>query len=90
MCGITGFLGFENNTNKDDLMKTLSNMTNALFHRGPDDFGVWYNFDDKIFLGHRRLSVIDLKKTSRWLLGSKNVFQIKLLKRFVDFASVAV
>lgn len=34
-------------------------MTSALAHRGPDDFGV--HIDDNVSLGHRRLSIIDLK-----------------------------
>jgi asparagine synthase (glutamine-hydrolysing) len=31
----------------------------ALHHRGPDDGGEWH--DQRVFLGHRRLAIIDLK-----------------------------
>ena len=52
MCGITGYFG---RGNKDILIK----MTDSLKHRGPDDQGFF--IEDNIGLGHRRLSVIDLK-----------------------------
>ena len=54
MCGIAGF--FDRNKNKKDIIKS---MTDNLLHRGPDDYGFY--IDDKIALGHRRLSIIDLK-----------------------------
>ncbi|MDP7324500.1 MAG: asparagine synthase (glutamine-hydrolyzing), partial [Candidatus Woesearchaeota archaeon] len=51
MCGICGFT-FEDK-------KLLKSMTDLLTHRGPDEQGT---FNDKnISLGHRRLSIIDLK-----------------------------
>lgn len=51
MCGITGYCGQGDK-------EILLNMTNTLYHRGPDSSGVFV--DDKIGLGHRRLSIIDL------------------------------
>lgn len=53
MCGIVGFIG------KGGL-KDLVKMTECLEHRGPDDKGVWYDRQRSIYLGHRRLSVIDI------------------------------
>ena len=54
MCGITGFI---NNKNpKKDIIKK---MTDRIIHRGPDGEG--YYIDDNVALGHRRLSIIDLK-----------------------------
>jgi asparagine synthase (glutamine-hydrolysing) len=35
-------------------------MTDAIFHRGPDDAGVWLDESAGIALGHRRLSILDL------------------------------
>jgi len=49
MCGINGFLF------KDEAL--LDKMLQATKHRGPDDQGTF--FDDKISLGHNRLSIID-------------------------------
>lgn len=58
MCGIAGFIDFNKKINKD----TLVRMTDALYHRGPDDSG--YSFYEteyvNIGLGHRRLSILDL------------------------------
>ncbi len=51
MCGITGFLGM----NDDALLKK---MTRIVSHRGPDDEGLFS--EREISLGHRRLSIIDL------------------------------
>jgi asparagine synthase (glutamine-hydrolysing) len=52
MCGICG-IGWYNNA-------LIKKMTNALRHRGPDDMGMFS--DDKVSLGHTRLSIIDLSK----------------------------
>jgi asparagine synthase (glutamine-hydrolysing) len=35
-------------------------MVERLVHRGPDDHGVWIDSDAGVFLGHRRLAIIDL------------------------------
>jgi len=53
MCGITGFLGEGNE-------KNLENMTKTLVHRGPDDFGIYFDPQSRIGLGNQRLSVIDI------------------------------
>ena len=45
-------------------LKILRNMTNVLRHRGPDASGYWSSEMDKIYLGHRRLSIIDLSKSA--------------------------
>ena len=54
MCGIAGFLDCPTT----DPATVLARMTAALMHRGPDDTGAWH--DDRVWLGHRRLSVIDV------------------------------
>lgn len=55
MCGITGLLSYQ--TVSPD---HLSNMVNAMPHRGPDDFGTWYDNNTGISLVHRRLAIVDL------------------------------
>ncbi|MEM2960502.1 MAG: asparagine synthetase B, partial [Candidatus Bathyarchaeia archaeon] len=52
MCGITGIYGLSDK-------KLIKRMTDTLKHRGPDGEG--YHIDKNISLGHRRLSIIDLK-----------------------------
>lgn len=53
MCGICGIIG----TLAEDTVKT---MAQAIYHRGPDEEG--YFFHNRISLGNRRLSIIDLAK----------------------------
>jgi len=57
MCGITGIFG---NPRHLELEHSVKRMTDSLYHRGPDDSGVWVNNSECIALGHRRLSIIDL------------------------------
>jgi asparagine synthase (glutamine-hydrolysing) len=54
MCGIAGFAGFGS-------AQDLEAMTAALSHRGPDGSGLWIAPDAPVFLGHRRLSIVDLE-----------------------------
>jgi len=35
-------------------------MTDCLVHRGPDDEGIWHDQAKAVYLGHRRLSIIDI------------------------------
>jgi len=53
MCGIAGFLGSGDRSD-------LEAMTSRLAHRGPDAEGFFLEQDRGIFLGHRRLSIVDL------------------------------
>ena len=54
MCGIAGFVTTAPASSSE---ATLTRMTDAIRHRGPDDFG--YYHDQWAHLGHRRLSIID-------------------------------
>lgn len=53
MCGICGFVGTGN-------VDILASMNEALFHRGPDAEGLWHDREEAVYLGHQRLSIIDL------------------------------
>ena len=53
MCGIAGFVGAGGSAD-------LQRMTRRLTHRGPDAEGFFEKADAGVFLGHRRLSIIDL------------------------------
>ena len=53
MCGIAGFLGAGGS-------EDLHRMTRRLTHRGPDAEGFFEKPDSGVFLGHRRLAIIDL------------------------------
>ncbi|MTJ00717.1 MAG: asparagine synthase (glutamine-hydrolyzing) [Marinobacter adhaerens] len=58
MCGISGFLG--NTESVYSFSSVLSAMGSVTNHRGPDDFGVWYDEEVGLGLAHNRLSIIDL------------------------------
>lgn len=55
MCGIFGAIG--SRIDKLDIT-TLNNCVDRLSHRGPDGRGIWSG--EQVFLGHRRLSIVDL------------------------------
>ncbi|HZC58495.1 MAG TPA: hypothetical protein VE154_00790, partial [Chthoniobacterales bacterium] len=58
MCGIAGFLGSGERS-------VLHDMTGSLAHRGPDGDGFWTDEGARVFLGHRRLSIVDLAAGSQ-------------------------
>lgn len=62
MCGIIGFLTSNNLQIPED--ETLRGMRETLTHRGPDEKGEYIRHLDEggpfVYLGHRRLSIIDL------------------------------
>ena len=55
MCGILGAYGV---AAADD--RCIAAMSDAIAHRGPDAAGTWSSADQRVRLGHRRLSIIDL------------------------------
>jgi asparagine synthase (glutamine-hydrolysing) len=66
MCGITGFF------NTDWSRSDLERMTDCLSHRGPDAGGLYFNEIQKIGLGHRRLSILDLSEAANQPFLSKD------------------
>jgi len=61
MCGITGIINLNGNRSFD--RELITAMTETLVHRGPDDSGIY--IDDRVALGHRRLTIIDLSSSGR-------------------------
>ena len=55
MCGIAGFIG-----ECQQPLVSLKEMAKAIYHRGPDDQGVWFDEQCGIGLAHTRLSILDL------------------------------
>ena len=83
MCGICGF-------NFDD-RGLLKSMMSVIKHRGPDDFGVY--IDTKFSLGHRRLSIIDLKTGKQpihnetqdiWIIFNGEIYNYKELTKELE------
>jgi len=84
MCGICGFTG-----KKDEVI--LKKMTDSLFHRGPDEEGFY--FDDKINLGIRRLSIIDLETGHQpihnedktiWMVFNGEIYNFQELRKDLE------
>jgi len=64
MCGICGFTGQILDRSKQNVsIDIIKCMTEVITHRGPDSSG-FFN-DDKIYMGFRRLSIIDLEQGSQ-------------------------
>jgi asparagine synthase (glutamine-hydrolysing) len=73
MCGITGKIYFnKNKVSKEDIVK----MNKKIAHRGPDDSGIYVSPDEKIGLGHQRLSIIDLSPLGHQPMSYLNRYQI--------------
>lgn len=67
MCGILGHIS----TKKGIDQELFGAMLATLEHRGPDDFGTCYSADQKIALGHTRLSFLDLSPLGKQPLSNK-------------------
>lgn len=57
MCGING-IAFSSRSQKKINESVLRRMTDVIFHRGPDDGGIF--IDENVGFGHRRLSIVDV------------------------------
>ncbi len=68
MCGIVGVLGGEEHINR----VAINEMSYALRHRGPDSDGIWKDISSEIFLGHRRLSILDVSSRGNQPMISKS------------------
>jgi asparagine synthase (glutamine-hydrolysing) len=53
MCGIAGFVGLGD-------AAVIAAMTSCLFHRGPDGDGFHIDSKETVYLGHRRLAILDI------------------------------
>ena len=61
MCGFVGFttVDYDRAINAE----TVKDMADRIAHRGPDDEGFFLDDQEKIAMGFRRLSIIDLEKS---------------------------
>jgi len=68
MCGIAGYRVVEGDAAqwKADLPRAVQ----SLDYRGPDDEGLWVGADQRIGLGHRRLSILDLSASGHQPMAS--------------------
>ncbi|MBK7228611.1 MAG: asparagine synthase (glutamine-hydrolyzing) [Ignavibacteriales bacterium] len=87
MCGITGLFNYKNNYPMDRNLST--EMVRTISHRGPDDEGFYYDDDCGVFLGHRRLSIIDLSTGNQpmtnedetiWIVFNGEIYNFPVLR----------
>ena len=97
MCGIAGLIDFSNGKlpgYEDHSGKVLRIMLDHLRHRGPDDRGEEkFEVEDgpPVYLGHQRLSIIDLTKTGHqpmpndsrriWISTNSEIYNFKELRQ---------
>ena len=94
MCGIAGAL-----SRTPVAEATIVVMRDTLVHRGPDAAGVWRSPDERVALGHRRLSIIDLDARSNQPLVSADgrfvitfngeIYNYNAIRRELELAQVA-
>ena len=70
MCGIAGFYQSDNTIGSEG-QGIIRRMTDALVHRGPDDSSTYIDEDAGLFIGHRRLSILDTSKGGLQPMASK-------------------
>ena len=58
MCGINGYMQFNNKLNSNQIFNLITAMNDKIIHRGPDEDGIFIK--ENVGLGMRRLSIIDL------------------------------
>jgi asparagine synthase (glutamine-hydrolysing) len=56
MCGIVGIASVDRSIESS----TATEMRDTLYHRGPDDGGIWHSADRRVCLAQRRLAIVDL------------------------------
>ena len=89
MCGIIG--QFKKNTIDKNV---FYQMRDTMFHRGPDGSGSVFFEDDKVALGHRRLSIIELSELGKqpmkslcnrfWLTFNGEIYNYQILKKELE------
>ncbi len=90
MCGIAGLFDYMDSSTAESLGRELKGMTDALSHRGPDDSGAWNDADLPLFLGHRRLSIIDLSEAGHQpMLSASGRFVIVFNGEIYNFKDLA-
>ena len=73
MCGIAGFLLNDYGRGKiADKKNIIYSMLEVIKSRGPDDEGHWIDTNEKIVLGHKRLSIQDLSNAGHQPMVSSN------------------
>jgi len=92
MCGICGIISSKERFGVDKQL--LFRMRDSMEHRGPDDAGIYISRNERIGLGHRRLSIIDLSRNAKqpmsnedksiWLVCNGEIWNYKQLRKELE------
>lgn len=58
MCAINGIISHNYSTSQ--ALSLIKSMNQKINFRGPDSTGIWFDEYDSVYLGHQRLSILDL------------------------------
>lgn len=79
MCGLTGFISFEERLDPSVHQALLEDMSGMMQRRGPDDAGQWFDPQGRVAFGFRRLAVIDLSQDAHQPMQSMSGRSILML-----------
>jgi asparagine synthase (glutamine-hydrolysing) len=88
MCGICGFIDIENNFSSVPIDVTVKKMCEVIAHRGPDANGVFTDNENRVGLGHQRLSIIDLSNGTQPFFDSEKRFYLVFNGEIYNYKSV--
>jgi asparagine synthase (glutamine-hydrolysing) len=93
VCGICGIYNYAD-TNFEVTAELIAHMRDTMIHRGPDDAGIYVSPDQKLGLGHRRLSIIDLstmgcqpmcnEDSSVWITYNGEIYNHQKLRKELE------
>ena len=81
MCGIAGFVG-------EGGLEDILAMNRAQSHRGPDADGHWSDPERGVYLGHRRLSILDLAGGAQPMWSADGALGIVFNGEIYNFAQL--
>ena len=84
MCGICGTINYTGIGPEDK--KLIEKMNECLFHRGPDDGGLF--FCEKVGMGHRRLSILDLSERGHQPMSYRDRYTIVFNGEIYNFIEI--
>ncbi|MBN2374632.1 asparagine synthase (glutamine-hydrolyzing) [bacterium] len=69
MCGITGIINIDRIPVNRDLIKTMNDI---IHYRGPDHYSFYFDDENGVGFGHRRLSIIDLSPSGNQPMSNED------------------
>lgn len=91
MCGICGFIQYDDRYPEEERRDILTRMNRAMTHRGPDDEG--YYLKNPAYLAMRRLSIIDRKAGHQpisnrdetlWIIFNGEIYNYRELRQGLE------